>query len=189
MGFEFRKKPARKKASEPLTDHQREYREREKREEERFKMAVDTRYWCCFCFHDEDEMRRFMGIVGARPDRYAFGDEMRAVFEKRLGLNHKRQFKPQLPLGEALEDPLAGLEPTDDLEADSLAEADAILSAFRARERKAYYKNVWQSEWYVVGIWRDSKDLDAFIADFGLAKYGDLYMDGSALLEALEAAS
>lgn len=50
MGFKFekpQKAKAEKKAVEAaqLTDHQKEYRDREKREEKRFQMAVDSGFW------------------------------------------------------------------------------------------------------------------------------------------------
>ena len=63
MGFKFEKpQKARKeaKAAEEaqLTDHQKSYRDREKREEKRFQMAVDSGFWICFCFHDAEERGR-----------------------------------------------------------------------------------------------------------------------------------
>ena len=120
MGFKFEKpQKARKeaKAAEEaqLTDHQKSYRDREKREEKRFQMAVDSGFWICLCFHD------------------------------------------------------------------------AILKAFESLEVKPYYDNVWSSAYYVVCVFRDSDDLESFIREYALAKYGDLYMDGSKILEALEA--
>ena len=83
--------------------------------------------------------------------------------------------------------PLDSVETTDSLEGDSFAEADAILKAFESLEVKPYYDNVWSSAYYVVCVFRDSDDLESFIREYALAKYGDLYMDGSKILEALEA--
>lgn len=191
MGFKFEKpQKARKerKAAEAaqLTDHQREYRDREKREEKRFQMAVDSGFWICFCFHDEGERARFADLVGADAEGWTFGDVMRPVFEERIGRQDKRQFRPKEPKGTPMPDPLASLEPTDSLEADSFAEADAILAAFEALEAKPYYDNVWSTAYHVVCVFRDSDDLEAFVREYALAKYGDLYMDGSRLLEALE---
>ena len=60
-------------------------------------------------------------------------------------------------------------------------------SALRGLEVKPYYDNVWSSAYYVVCVFRDSDDLESFIREYALAKYGDLYMDGSKILEALEA--
>lgn len=134
MGFKFEKpQKARKeaKAAEEaqLTDHQKSYRDREKREEKRFQMAVDSGFWICFCFHDAEERGRFADLV----------------------------------------------------------KADAILKAFESLEVKPYYDNVWSSAYYVVCVFRNSDDLESFIREYALAKYGDLYMDGSKILEALEA--
>lgn len=191
MGFKFEKsQKARKekKAAEAaqLTDHQREYREREKREEDRFKMAVDSGFWMCFCFHDADERARFAEMVSADADGWTFGDVIRPVFEERIGVNRKRQFKPKEQHGDPAPNPWESLEPTGDLEADSFAEAAALLKGFESLEVKPYYSNVWASEYYVVCVFRDRNDMYDFIDDFALAKYGDVYMDGAALLKALE---
>lgn len=104
MGFKFEKpQKARNeaKAAEEaqLTDHQKSYRDREKREEKRFQMAVDSGFWICFCFHDADERRRFADLVKADAEGWTFGDVIRPVFEERIGLQNKRQFKPKEPKG------------------------------------------------------------------------------------------
>lgn len=187
MGFKF-EKPGSKGAKDQvvLTDHQREYRDREKREEERYKLAVDTGFWICFCFHDDGERSRFAEISGADEDGFCFGDRLRDEFESRVGVSRMRQFKPKVPKGERFPDPFAGLVQTDDLEADCFAEAQALLDAFEANSRRDRYENVWDSAYHIVAIFRDSNDVEEFIRDFALAKYGDLYMDGSAVLARIE---
>ena len=187
MGFEF-KKPVKKNKTEAvtLTDHQREYREREKREEERYNLAVDSRFWICFCFPDEGERDEFAELSQAREDGYCFGDVLRDVFTEKVGVSKLRQFKPKPPLGDPRPDPFAGLEPTDDLEADCFAEADAILAAFDAVDRDpGKAPNIWDSPYHVVAVFRDADDTDAFIRDFAMAKFGDLYMDGHEVLKHL----
>lgn len=185
MGFEFKKPATKKNKTEAvvLTDHQREYREREKREEERYKLAVDSRFWICFCFYTEKERAEFAELSKARDDGFCFGDELREVFTEMVGVSKMRQFKAKPPVGDVMDDPFAGMEPTDDLEADCFAEAQAILDAFDAvdlhPDRAA---NIWDSPYHVVAVFRDADDTDAFIRDFTLAKFGDLYMDGHALL-------
>lgn len=190
MGFKFEKPQkarAEKKAAEAaqLTDHQKEYRDREKREEKRFQMAVDSGFWICFCFHDQADRDKFASLVKADEDGWTYGDVIRSVFTERIGLQNKRQFKPKEQKGTPVPNPLAGIEPTGDLEADSFAEANAILKAFQAIEVKPYYENVWSSAYHVVCVFRDSDDLESFIREYALAKYGDLYMDGSKILEAM----
>ena len=189
MGFKFEKPAAKKNKTEAvtLTDHQKAYREREKREEERYKLAVDSRFWICFCFHDEKERAEFAELSQADADGYCFGDILRGVFTEKVGVSRMRQFKPKPPMGDIMPDPLAGLEPTDDLEADCFAEADAILAAFDAVDRNpGRCANIWDSPYHIVAIFRDADDTEAFIRDFTLAKFGDLYMDGSAILKHLK---
>jgi len=190
MGFKFEKpQKARKeaKAAEEaqLTDHQKSYRDREKREEKRFQMVVDSGFWICFCFHDAEERGRFADLVKADAEGWTFGDVIRPVFEERIGLQNKRQFKPKEQKGTPMPNPLDSVETTDSLEGDSFAEADAILKAFESLEVKPYYDNVWSSAYYVVCVFRDSDDLESFIREYALAKYGDLYMDGSKTLRPL----
>ena len=108
------------------------------------------------------------------------------MFEERIGLQNKRQFKPKDQKGTPVPNPLDSVETTDSLEGDSFAEAAAILNAFESLEVLPYYENVWSSAYYVVCVFRDSDDLESFIREFAMAKYGDLYMDGSKVLEALE---
>lgn len=190
MGFKFEKpQKARRerKAAEDaqLTDHQRAYRAREKREEDRFKLAVDSGFWICFCFHDADERRRFAEFSHADNDGWTYGDVLRPALEETIGVHHMRQFKPKPQHGDPQPDPWLSLEPTGNLEEDSLAEADAILAGFEAMEVKEYYDNVFASEYYVICVFRDRGDMFDFIDDFALAKYGNVYMDGASLLKAI----
>lgn len=188
MGFKFEKPAAKKSKTEAvtLTDHQKAYREREKREEERYKLAVDSRFWICFCFHDAEARAEFAELAKADADGYCYGDHLRDVFTEMVGVQTKRQFKPKPPVGEIMPDPFAGLSTTDDLEADCFAEADALLAAFDALEEPAYCKNIWDSPYHVVAVFRDADDTDRFIRDFTLAKFGDLYMDGGAVMAYLK---
>ncbi|MEF2830186.1 MAG: hypothetical protein U0N58_05480 [Senegalimassilia anaerobia] len=170
MGFKFEKpqkarREARAAEEAQLTDHQKSYRDREKREEER---------------------GRFADLVKADDEGWTFGDLVRPVFEERIGLQNKRQLKPKEQKGTPVPNPLDSVETTDSLEGDSFAEAEAILKAFESLEVLPYYENVWSSAYYVVCVFRDSDDLESFIREFAMAKYGDLYMDGSKVLEALE---
>lgn len=188
MGFKFEKPAAKKSKTEAvtLTDHQKAYREREKREEERYNLAVDSRFWICFCFNDAEQRAEFAELSKADADGYCYGDTLREVFADMVGLSDKRQFKPKPPMGGIMEDPLAGIEPTDDLEADCFAEADAILFAFENQDKPERCDNVWDTFYYITAIFRDSDDVERFLHDFAMAKFGDLYMDGPAVLRYLK---
>ena len=174
MGFKFEKpqkarREARAAEEAQLTDHQKSYRDREKREEKRFQMAVDSGFWICFCFHDAEERGRFADLVKADDEGWTFGDLVRPVFEERIGLQNKRQFKPKEQKGTPVPNPLDSVETTDSLEGDSFAEAAAILDVLISKHFDP-----------------ETDDLESFIREFAMAKYGDLYMDGSKVLEALE---
>ena len=184
MAYSFENpKKKRKGEAVSLTEDQREYREREKREEERYKLATDADTSICFCFHDADEMGLFARFAEADDEGFCYGDVLRRLLTERIGVRKVKSFKPKPIMVGVFPDPFEGLEVTDDLEADCFAEAEALLKAFESLERKPYYRIVWDSAYYVTAIFRDHVDKANFIADFALAKFGETFMDGAAVLK------
>ena len=184
MGFEF-KKPEKRRIGEPSSEN-KEYRDRAKADKARYNLAVDTEFWLCFCFADSSQRDRFAKIVGADGDWFAFGDSARDAFEAKIGSDPKRQFAALHPEGAAVPDPLSSVEYTGDLESDSFAEAQALLEAFEAVDRKESYSDVFDTAYYVTVVFRDSAQVSAFLADYNLLKYGDKYMNGPPILEKIE---
>ncbi|RVU97044.1 hypothetical protein EII22_08915 [Coriobacteriales bacterium OH1046] len=183
MAYSFRKPERRDRMADPsLTDDQRAFKERERRDRERYELATDGDCTICFCFHDAGERSRFASIAAADAEGYCYGDILRRLFEDRIGIKHVKSFRARPVAVGVFPDPLEGMEPTDDLEADCFAEAEAILRAFESVEAKPRYDIVWDSAYYITGIFRDHTDKARFIADFALAKFGETFMDGSAVL-------
>ena len=84
-------------------------------------------------------------------------------------------------------DPLAGVEYTGDLAADSAAELSAMEEAYRARaagEAKRF-QQATDSEYWVCVVFDDRAAKDAFLAEFALAPLGNKYLIGSAVAKKL----
>lgn len=179
MAFKFEKPKKRAKES---SDKLNAYREREKADMERFKLATDGDIGICFCFHDAAERKAFADLVGADENGYCYGDELHELMIEKVGLKSVRSFKAKPLTVGVFPDPFEGLEVTDSLEADCFAEADALLRAFEAVEKKDRYDIVWDSAYYVTAIFMSGRHKAQFIADFALSKFGETFMDGPAVL-------
>ena len=84
-------------------------------------------------------------------------------------------------------DPLADVEYTGDLAADSAAELSAMEQAYRARaagEAKRF-QQATDSEYWVCVVFDDRAAKDAFLAEFALAPLGNKYLIGSAVVKKL----
>lgn len=91
-------------------------------------------------------------------------------------------FDPQLG-----DNPLEGLEPTADLEADSLAELAALRGKFAVRQQELYdeYRTVSDPEYYLVICFQNREQKEDFLQKAGLMRLGDKFLDGLAVAEAL----
>jgi len=84
-------------------------------------------------------------------------------------------------------DPLAGFEPTGDLEADAAGELSAALSAFKERtdnEQKRFKLAVDTEYWFCV-CFQSREQKDAFLAAMEWTKIGDKYLDGTKVAKKL----
>ena len=87
----------------------------------------------------------------------------------------------------AADNPLAGVEYTGDLQADSDAELDALAQGFRQRrDRDAdRFRDAPDTEYWFAVCFRDRASKDAFLSAIQAAKLGDKYIDGHALARLL----
>ncbi len=86
-------------------------------------------------------------------------------------------------------DPLAGVEYTGDMSADSAAELTAMEQAYRARaagEAKRFTQAT-DSEFWVCVVFDDRAAKEAFLSEFHLATLGNKYLVGSAVAKKLRA--
>lgn len=84
-------------------------------------------------------------------------------------------------------DPLADVEYADDLSADSSAECDALQVAYKDRRSKeaVRFRAATDSEYWFAVCFQSREEKDAFLAEFGLGRLGNKYIDGAALARAL----
>ena len=91
------------------------------------------------------------------------------------------------PLMKPGPDPLADVEYTGDLSADSAAELSAMEQAYRARaagEAKRFTQAT-DSEFWVCVVFEDRQAKEDFLAEFTLAPLGNKYLIGSAVVKKL----
>ncbi|GAB3873816.1 hypothetical protein GCM10029964_014710 [Kibdelosporangium lantanae] len=84
-------------------------------------------------------------------------------------------------------DPLAEVDYTGDLEADSRAELDELHRGFRERAAKEdeRFRLATDSEFWFCVCFKSREDKDAFLAAAGLVVIGDKYLDGYATARTL----
>jgi hypothetical protein len=84
-------------------------------------------------------------------------------------------------------DPLAGVEYSGDLAADAAAELSAMEQAYRDRNRAEAdrFRHATDSEFWFAVCFADRAEKDAFLAEFGVTRLGDKYIDGRLLAQAL----
>lgn len=178
-----RRQPA-AKAPKDLTSQ--EYRERAKQEKDRYANAVDVRTWVTLTFptvKDLEAAQKKFGLAGNQ-EMIWFEDlnwEKYKLAEPKLWRGRQAPFKGRLP-----ENPLLALpEPSGDLEADSREEVYALLAALEAADKhptEPRASNIWTAI-----VFPREKTKKAWLADHGLARFGDIYLDGVAALKALAA--
>lgn len=88
-------------------------------------------------------------------------------------------------LSDAVDNPLDSVERTGDEEADTVAEASALLTAFKARsnERDAHYKTAMDSEFWFAVCFATREQKDAFLQAKAWVLAGDKYLDGAVVAE------
>ena len=83
-------------------------------------------------------------------------------------------------LNDEVEDPMAGLEYTGELEQDAQAEANAVMTAFqkRAADEAKRFKEATDSEHWVAVCFQTREQKEEFLRALNLTDLGDKYLDG-----------
>lgn len=185
--FDFSKKSKGKKAvkpvSENLDENAKEYRERARAERKRFVDATDTEFWLCLCFPSPAEMTRWRERYGFGENHriYAYRDVEKLLAPYKPAKSSAVAFGAGLGFAEKTPDPLADVKYSDDLEKDCLAEFAALHRALvSARSPRKLVEPTDSEYWFAIAFpLRDDKD--SFLAEYGLHKLGDKYLDGMAV--------
>jgi hypothetical protein len=180
-----RRPPRSKSATQTPTDSKaREYRDRAKAEENRYADSVDVRTWVAFCFPT-------LKALEAAQHQFGLAGNHEMIWHEDLDWDKYQRPDPKpwrgraLPLkGRLPESPFAGLpEPTGDLEADSREEVYALLAALEAAEShptEPRASNIWTAV-----VFPREKAKHEWLTRFGLDRFGDIYLDGTAALDRL----
>jgi hypothetical protein len=170
-----------------LTKEQVEYRNRARQERKRFVNATDTEFWLCLCFRSLTELDSWH-------EKFGFGslhelvkfEEAREWIPAVNPAEHKLQFGSGVSFGggigfEKTPDPLACVKYTGDMEADCLAELEALQAVLVTAKSPRKLRNVTDSDIWFALVFPDRDAKDKFLKDHDLVKLGDKYMDGAAV--------
>ncbi len=170
------------------------FRDRAKREDERFLLATDTEFWLVFCFRQARHPARFTARLGLELDgRYVPGPDLTAAVGDRTKLTPAQRVKQMLRIqsdrasdlltkatpveGQPEADPLADVPETGHIGADSLAELRAIHQALNAPP-PANPADVLDSPHWFAAYWPSRAGKEDFLTCSGLDVLGDKYLDG-----------
>ncbi len=163
------------------------FRDRARREAERFRLATDSEYWIALCFRTPDGPAAFAAALGLTPHgRYLPGPQLEAAVAARAGRSAARRKRiPGAVQAASLPapDPLAAVASTSDLAADAGAELAALLAALTASPARP--ASVMDSPHQLIAWWPDRAAKDAWLAAAGLAGLGDKYLDGDTVAAVL----
>ena len=169
-------RPAKVDDAEGDTDYQR----RNRAEQRRRARATDGNAVMCVCFGDRRSRDRWRSIVG--DGGIVPGSRVMGAFP--AVCDGRRAQRPAEPrFGRLGRSPLEALAPSDSLEADSLAEADCILSALEGAKGRGHAFT--DTEDYVCAWFRDHEELDGFLRTRRLMRFGRLYVDGTAWMRSI----
>lgn len=91
------------------------------------------------------------------------------------------------PQSKGVADPLADVEYTDDLAVDAARELSALEQAYRdrAKAEASRFTAATDSEFWVAVCFTSREEKEAFLAEFGLMRHGDKYLDGGQVAKTL----
>ena len=173
------------------------FRERARREDERFRLATDSEYWVAFCFRRPDDPAKFRSALDLQVEgRLIPGPMLAAATSSHAQAAHSAKARAKALLksrglggaagettadrmnDEGLPDPLAGLEPTGDLQADAAAELDALMAAFKAATARTGFGRIHDSPHWLVAYWFSREEKETWLGMTALDVLGDKYLDG-----------
>lgn len=176
-------KKAPKKEKESNADSA--YQDRAKQEQKRRKNATDSEFWLCLCFKTDADRARFTEKIGYSGGRFVNGVEFRKLTEKIKPDAPKRGFPRKARSVVRTPDPLKDVPQTESLAVDCIAEADALLAAFKSVKRPEPCREATDSDIWICVAFDDREDAESYLAEQNIGKFGNKYIDASAWLKAL----
>lgn len=172
-GFDFSAKPTKKakQSKEPTTD----YQQRNKQEQDRFKLATCSNFFSTVCFNTEEEKKEFQKRLGSERTYYAICEfeEVFGSFKK-----HSRDWKTKERITKAdfekWEDPAT-------FEDVCINDLKHLFTLFEEAKNKEI-KYVLDSPFFIALVAKDDEDMQKFLTQYKLFRYGDRFLDGSSWL-------
>lgn len=183
-------KRAKQKADEEkkLDDTAKSYRDRGRREQERYDHAVNGDFWLAICFKDQESMDEFK-------DEFGFGELHARYWIDDLDLSDWEPKKPKrsfisLPPPRNLPkvpDPYATAERPEGATLEELTQIQfaALLDSLEAAKPPEPLRDVRFSDKYFVVIFESVPAKEKWLETTGLGPLGHKYLDGAAVQRTL----
>jgi hypothetical protein len=170
------------------------FRERARREEERFRLATDTEYWLTFCFRTPGALTQFLEALQLTPDDrgYVPGPVLDEATAGRSADNSpraraKRMLSARATRGDATAtarltarpapDPFAAMPDVNDIQQAADLELATLYAALTAPPGENL-PDVLDSPHWLAAYWPSREGKDAYLTRTGLDAVGDKYLDG-----------
>ena len=177
----------------PVGEREQGFRDRAKREDERFRLATDGEFWLAFCFRKPHQPAAFVAAFRLEQlpgTRYVPGPKLAAAVGDRTKLTAAQRVKQLLRIqGQRAEDLTAGL--SSELGPNPLADVPDDRRPWRRplEELRAIHRalnappppnpaDVMDSPHWFVAYFPNREDKEAFLTAAGLDVLGDKYIDG-----------
>ena len=174
-GFDFSAKTAKstKKKKEPATD----YQQRNKQEQDRRKLATCAEYFSRVMFSTEKELKDFQKILGAEKQFYACCEieETVASFPEQ-----KRDWKVKATTD--IQE-IGMWDEESSFEETCKTDLRKFLQFAEEADKTKESKNVYNSPYYFVLVAKDNEDMQRFLTEHKMFRYGDKYLNGSQWLK------
>lgn len=158
-------------------DDASDYAQRNRQEIARRKVATDGNAVMCVCFASAKDRAKWSRVVGTDASIVPHDIVERAFTPVADGRRAQRPIEPRF--GRLNRSPLAELETTDSLAADSLREAACIKDAMLAADARPCGHAFTDTAEYVAVWFNDCDQLDTFLKTRRLMRFGRFYLDGS----------
>ena len=179
-GFDFSTKPktaGKKKSAEPETDYQK----RNKQEQDRRKLATCADYNSIVTFKSEQDLKDMQKQLGVEKLFYAIC-EIEGIVENFP--KQKRDWKIKTTC-DSQDVEYWGEKET--FEETCKNDLNNFLKLAEIADKTTEVKNVYNSPYYFVIIGKDDNDMQRFLTEHKLFRYGDRFLDGSKWLADIKA--
>lgn len=174
-GFDFSAKPAKskKKTKEPTTD----YQQRNKQEQDRRKLATCSNFSSIVCFENEKDLINMQKEFGELKKFYPCCEIENVVANFPT---QKRDWRTKVTSDF---DKINWWDEEDTFEKTCKTDLKEFMKLAEQADKKKSSKNVYNSPYYFVLVAKDDEDMQNFLTEHKLFRYGDRFLNGSQWLQ------